>query len=150
MKPKSYRRKGTRPSQALKKQLAPPDPLALQVVEQVRAELPELLAVAVVEVASGASVAAYSATPAINPDTAASFNARVVQLKRQAIAALQLEGEQLNDILITLTSQLHLLQLTPDGRRFIYLVMPAQNTSLGIAREVLRAQVSQLQEPAAS
>ena len=109
------------------------------------AELPELMAVAVVDVASGTSLAAHATTAAINPDTAASFNAEVVKLKQKAMAALQLVGEQLDDILITLSSQLHLLQLTPDGSRFIYLVVGTQSTNLGIARAVLREQVSRLE-----
>ncbi|QNH64035.1 hypothetical protein H4317_01950 [Hymenobacter sediminicola] len=120
------------------------------VVEQVRAELPELLAVAVVDVASGTSLAAYSGTAAIDPDTAASFNAEVVKLKLKAMTALQLADEQLDDILITLSSQLHLLQLSPDGRRFIYLVVAGQNTNLGIARAVLRGQIGQLSAPPVS
>lgn len=123
------------------------DPWAALVVEQVRAELPELLAVAVVDVASGASLAAHSGTATFNPATAASFNAEVVKLKLKAMAALQLAGEQLDDILITLSSQLHLLQLSPDGRRFIYLVVARQSTNLGIARAVLQGQINQLSAP---
>ncbi|UOQ66537.1 hypothetical protein [Hymenobacter volaticus] len=138
MKPKSYRRKPPKPKPAA------PDPLAARVVQQVLLELPELLAVAVVDVASGTSLAAHS-TATINPNTAASFNAEVVRQKQKAMAALELTDERIDDILITLSSQLHLLQLTPDSSRFIYLVVSAQYTNLGIAREVLRAQVSQLE-----
>lgn len=102
------------------------------------------MAVAVVDVASGTSLAAH-ATTTIDPDTAASFNAEVVKLKQKAMVALQLVDEQLDDILVTLSSQLHLLQLTPNGSRFIYLVVGAQSTNLGIARAVLREQISQLE-----
>lgn len=138
MKPKSYRRKASRQPKPIA-----PDPLAAWVVQQVLAELPELLAVAVVDVTSGASLAAH-ATAAIEPSTAASFNAEVVKLKQKAMTALKLTDEHLDDILITLSSQLHLLQLTPDGSRFIYLVVATQSTNLGIARAVLREQVGQL------
>ncbi|WP_022825201.1 hypothetical protein [Hymenobacter norwichensis] len=144
MKPKSYRRKASRQSKSSSTQPIAPDPLAAQVVQQVLAELPELLAVAVVDVASGANLAAH-ATAAIEPGTAASFNAEVVKLKQKAMTALKLTGECLNDILITLSNQLHLLQLTPDGSRFIYLVVATQSTNLGIARAVLREQIGQLE-----
>lgn len=143
MKPKSYRRKASRQPKSSSTQPIAPDPLAAQVVQQVLAELPELLAVAVVDVTSGASLAAH-ATAAIEPSTAASFNAEVVKLKQKAMTALKLTDEHLDDILITLSSQLHLLQLTPDGSRFIYLVVATQSTNLGIARAVLREQVGQL------
>nr|WP_215906262.1 hypothetical protein [Hymenobacter luteus] len=106
------------------------------------AELPQLLAVAVVDVKSGGCLAAHSNSPAINPSTAATYNAEVV--KQKAMAALQLQDEQIEDILVTLSSQLHLLQLTATGDRLIYLVVDAQDTSLALAREVLRGQVGQL------
>ncbi|TGD81926.1 hypothetical protein EU557_08915 [Hymenobacter wooponensis] len=114
-------------------------------VHNVLAELPGLLAVAVVDVASGASLAAHSNVPTIDPNTAATFNAEVVKHKQKAMAALQLSDETIEDILITLSSQLHLLKLTENGDRFIYLVVNSHDTNLGIAREVLRAQAQQLE-----
>lgn len=147
MKPKSYRKKNSR--RTLRKpasELAAPDAVAAQVVKDVLAELPQLLAVAVVDVESGACLAAHSNSPAIDPSTAAAYNAEVVKQKQKAMAALQLQGEQIGDILVTLSSQLHLLQLTPTGDRLIYLVVKAQDTNLALAREVLRSQVGQLAE----
>ncbi len=104
------------------------------------------MAVAVVDVESGASLAAHSNMPGIDPTMAAAHNAEVVKLKQKAMTALQLVGEQIEDILITLSNQLHLLQLTTNGSRLIYLVVSTQNTNLGIARAVLRAQVGQLEQ----
>ncbi|WP_245326210.1 hypothetical protein [Hymenobacter wooponensis] len=144
MKPKSYRKKSSRRPDKAPKPLTP-DPFATQVVHNVLAELPGLLAVAVVDVASGASLAAHSNVPTIDPNTAATFNAEVVKHKQKAMAALQLSDETIEDILITLSSQLHLLKLTENGDRFIYLVVNSHDTNLGIAREVLRAQAQQLE-----
>lgn len=146
MKPKSYRRKASR--RTLRKpvlEFIAPDPVATEVVENVRAELPQLLAVAVVDVESGACLAAHSNSPAIDPSTAAAYNAEVVRQKQKAMAALALADEHIEDILVTLSSQLHLLQLTATGDRLIYLVVKAQDTSLALAREVLRGQVGQLE-----
>ncbi|WP_245327376.1 hypothetical protein [Hymenobacter fodinae] len=144
MKPKSYRKKSSRRPDKAPKPLAP-DPLATQVVRNVLTELPGLLAVAVVDVASGNSLASHTNSPAINPATAATFNAEVVKLKQKAMTALQLSDETIEDILITLSSQLHLLKITENGERFIYLVVNSLDTNLGIAREVLRAQAHQLE-----
>ncbi|UOQ78797.1 hypothetical protein MUN84_09815 [Hymenobacter sp. 5516J-16] len=144
MKPKSYRKKASRRPDRLPK----PNPLATLVVQNVLAELPKLLAVAVVDVASGTSLAAHTNSPTINPSTAAAYNAEVVKHKLKALTALALQGEAIEDILITLSSQLHLFQLTDKGGQFIYLVVDAGSTSLAMAREVLRSQVGQL-EPAA-
>lgn len=142
MKPKSYRRKAPRQSEK-KIKLATPDPRAQAVVTQVLAELPEVLMVAVVDVASGTSLAAHSDS-ALNLATAATFNAQVVKLKQKAVTALQLGNEQLDDILITLSSQLHLMKLTSDGSKFIYLVVDARRSNLAMARLVLRVQAEHL------
>ncbi len=150
MKPKSYRRKPPLSSKAKTATRRPePDLVAVQIVQNVLAELPQLVAVAVVDVESGANLAAHSTSPGFNPDTAAAYNAEVVKQKQKAIAALQLAGEKIDDILITLSSQLHLLKLTENGGRFIYLVVNSDNTNLGIAREVLRAQATHLETPTA-
>jgi predicted regulator of Ras-like GTPase activity (Roadblock/LC7/MglB family) len=142
VKPKSYRRKASRQREELKI-LVTPNPRASQVVAQMLVELPGLLAVAVVDVASGTSLAAHS-NSSIDPNTAATFHAEVIKLKQKAMAALQLDKEQLDDILITLSSQGHLIKLASAGSKFIYLVVDTQTTSLAMARLVLRVQAEQL------
>ena len=54
------------------------------------------------------------------------------------MAALKLTDEKLEDILITLSNQIHLLKLT-NNNKFIYLVVNSKDTNLAIAREVLRS-----------
>ncbi len=77
---------------------------------------------------------------AINPETAAAYNTEVVKQKHKAMQALKLQDEAIEDILITLTNQLHLIKLVGDGKKFIYLVVNSRDTNLAIAREVLRSQ----------
>ena len=55
--------------------------------------------------------------------------------------ALKLTSETIEDILITLSTQLHLIKLNSTGTKFVYLVVNARDTNLAIAREVLRANV---------
>lgn len=117
---------------------------ANDVVEQLRSELPHLLAVAVVDVASGVSLTAYTSSAALDLPTVAKFQAGLVQRKQEALAALDLPGEQLEDILITLSSQLHLLRLTSTGERLISLVVDARTTNLALARDILRTRAEQL------
>jgi len=99
--------------------------------------LPGLLAVAVVDTNSGMALASHSNLSSINPETAAAYNTEVVRQKQKAIAALKLVGETIQDILITLSNQLHLLKLSSDGSKFIYLVVNPDDTNLAVAREVL-------------
>lgn len=143
MKPKSYRKKATRQPAVHKRQLELMR-RASEVVEQLRLELPQLLAVAVVDVASGTSLAAHTSSPALDLLTAAKFQAGLVQRKHEALAALDLPGEQLEDIMITLSSQLHLLRLSNTGARLISLVVDARTTNLALARDILRTRAEQL------
>ncbi|MDF7814392.1 hypothetical protein [Hymenobacter sp. YC55] len=115
-----------------------------KVVQDVITDLPSLTAVAVVDTTSGMSLASHSNSPSLNPDTAAAYNTEVVKQKQKAMAALKLTGEKIEDILISLTNQLHLIRLNDAGTKFIYLVVNTRDTNLAIARDVLRTHASQL------
>ncbi len=114
-----------------------------QAVQNIINDLPGLLAVAVVDISSGMSLASHS-NSSINPDTAAAYNTEVVKQKQKAIQALKLQGETIDDVLITLNNQLHLLKIVNEGKKFIYLVVNSRDTNLAIAREVVRAQADLL------
>jgi hypothetical protein len=114
-----------------------------QAVQNILNDLPGLMAIAIVDISSGMSLASHT-NSSINPDTAAAYNTEVVKQKQKAMAALKLQGETMDDILITLTNQLHLIKLVGEGKKFIYLVVNSRETNLAIAREVLRAQVELL------
>ena len=111
-----------------------------QAVQNILNDLPQTLAVAVVEVSSGMCLASHSNSPSLNPETAAAYNTEVVKQKQKAMAALKLTGEKIDDILITLTNQIHLINLLDDGKKFIYLAVTSRDTNLSIARDVLRQQ----------
>jgi len=110
-------------------------------IDAILTELPSLMAVAVVDATSGMALASHSNVPSLNPETAAAYNAEVVKQKQKAMAALKLTGETIEDILITLSNQIHLLKLSDNGTKFIYLAVNPRDTNLAIAREVLRANI---------
>ena len=114
-----------------------------QAVQNILNDLPGLMAVAIVDISSGMSLASHS-NSAINPDTAAAYNTEVIKQKQKAINALKLQGESIDDILMTLSNQLHLLKVVNEGKKFIYLVVNPRDTNLAIAREVVRAQAELL------
>ena len=115
-----------------------------KVVQDVLNDLPGLMAIAVVDITSGMALASHSNSPNLNPETAAAYNTEVVKQKQKAMSALKLSGENIEDILITLTNQLHLIKLAANGTKFIYLVVNSRETNLAIAREVLRGTAEQL------
>ncbi|MCI1186770.1 hypothetical protein MON38_05020 [Hymenobacter sp. DH14] len=113
-------------------------------VDAIITDLPSLVAVAVVDINSGMALASHSNSPSLNPETAAAYNTEVVKQKQKAMAALKLTGEKIEDILITLSNQSHLLKLNSAGNKFIYLVVNSRETNLAIAREVLRTHVEEI------
>ncbi|MBC6700149.1 hypothetical protein H8B14_18625 [Hymenobacter sp. BT190] len=104
----------------------------------VRQALPELLAVAVVELATNKVLAKYSSSAQLQPEKAAMHNAEVVRQKQRALKALALPNEKIEDILITLREQLHLLRVSQNGNWLLYLIVSPQDTNLAIARDVLK------------
>lgn len=115
-----------------------------QALQNILTDLPQLVAVAIVDTQSGMTLASHSNSPALNPDTAAAYNTEVVKQKQKAMAALKLKDEQIDDILISLTNQLHLINLVDGGKKFIYLAVNARDTNLAIARDILRQQAELL------
>ncbi|GAB3638156.1 hypothetical protein GCM10027422_37460 [Hymenobacter arcticus] len=115
-----------------------------QAIQNIINDLPQLVAVAIVDVQSGMALASHSNLPAFNPETAAAYNTEVVKQKQKALGALKLTGETIDDILITLTNQLHLINLTEGGKKFVYLVVNSRDTNLAIARDVVRQQMDLL------
>jgi hypothetical protein len=50
------------------------------------------------------------------------------------------DTETIEDVLVTLNTQWHILRLLPDNRYFLHLMVSHRDTNLGIAREVVRSQ----------
>jgi hypothetical protein len=113
-------------------------------VQNILESLPQLIAAAVVDVQSGMALASHTNSPSFNPEAAAAYNAEVVKQKLKALQALKLQNEQIDDILISLTNQLHLIKVIEGGKKFIYLSVNPRNTNLAIAREVLREHCEEL------
>ena len=108
-----------------------------QTVKDIMAELPTLLAVAVVETETGMPLASHTNVADFDIETAAAYNTEVVKAKLKAIKALNL-NQTVQDILLTLTDQLHLLKLSPAGDKFIYLAVNSRDTNLAQARQIMK------------
>lgn len=102
------------------------------------AELPELLMAAVVATGSGQVLANYATQPQLWPSAAAPFWAAAVQQLQAGQATQGSESEQLEEILVTLPTQLHLLHLAPTGQYLLCLAIADADTNLALAREIMR------------
>ncbi|MFD2721249.1 hypothetical protein ACFST9_21215 [Hymenobacter monticola] len=110
-----------------------------KVIKEVLGQLPALTTIAVVEVVTGNCLAHLSRRRGFNPVALATHHAETVRQQQQALAMLATRGERLEDILIPLRKQLHLIRLAKNGQWFVFLAVKAQDTSLALAREILKS-----------
>jgi len=72
-------------------------------------------------------------------EVAAAFNTQVVQAKLNAMDAIGLGDDTLDDILISLGTQYHLIRPLASNRAiFVYIALDRKKANLGMARAVLR------------
>lgn len=98
---------------------------------------------AIVDIDSGMALAA-GGTPGFDLNVAAAGNSNVVRAKLRTISDLELKDE-VEDILITLGSQYHLINVLKgqgNSGLFIYLVLNRVTANLALARHKLRAVAS--------
>ena len=99
------------------------------------------IGVALVDYTSGLTLGVMGGSPTMDMNIAAAGNTHVVRAKKRAVEMLGL-NEDLEDILITLDTQYHLIRLLrtrggSDGL-FLYLALSKSRANLGLARHQLR------------
>ena len=102
-------------------------------------EIDGALAVALVDYGSGMSLGSLGGGDSLDLDVAAAGNTEVIRAKLRTMHALNLE-DQIEDILITLGSQYHLIRLlqSASGKGlFLYLVLDKNKANLAMARRRL-------------
>ncbi|MBD2723343.1 hypothetical protein [Hymenobacter armeniacus] len=104
--------------------------------------MPALTTVSVVELATGNTLAYCSRRRGFNPVTTAGHQVELLRQQQQAMAALALRGERLEDILIPFRKQLQLFRLAKNGQWFVFLAVRAEDTPLALARELLKSIVA--------
>ena len=107
-------------------------------IQDVKNDIPGFIAVSVTEVRSGVSYGAESVDPSFDPNLASAYNLEVVKAKQNALQILGLASkEKIVDILITLTNQIHIIDIAASGGYFIYLAVDSTKANLGLTRALL-------------
>lgn len=104
--------------------------------EEVKNNIPGYIAVAVSEIKSGISYYSDTVVPSFDPELASAFNLEVVKAKLNAISALGLK-ESISDIMITLTNQIHIIDISENNEYFIYLAVDSSKANLGMTKALL-------------
>jgi hypothetical protein len=102
-------------------------------------EIDGAVAVALVDYGSGMSLGALGGGGDLDLDVAAAGNTEVIRAKLRTMHALNLD-DQIEDILITLGKQYHLIRLlqsTSGQGLFLYLVLDKNKANLAMARRRL-------------
>jgi hypothetical protein len=99
------------------------------------------LGASLVDWESGMSLGAIGGGKYLDLDVAAAGNTEVIRAKMRTMEALRLD-DGIEDILITLTKQYHLIRLLKSARSdqglFLYLVLDRQKANLALARHSLK------------
>jgi hypothetical protein len=100
-------------------------------------EIDGAIGACIVDSNSGMVLAQAGGGPAFNLEVAAAGNTEVVRAKRKTMKNLDLR-DQIEDILITLGRQYHLIRLvSSNDALFVYLVLDKSKANLAMARLVL-------------
>ena len=115
-----------------------------KLIETVEESAAGIHAISVVDLSSGMALGSYS-DGKIDPDIASAYNVEVVKSKLKAVDALGLK-ETIEDILITLSSQYHLIACTARGTHMLYLAADKKKSNLAILRTIVRKAIDTLEK----
>ncbi|MFK7050571.1 hypothetical protein [Flavobacterium davisii] len=104
--------------------------------EDLKSNVPGFVAVAVAEVKSGISYYSLTVESNFDPELASAYNLEVVKAKLNAIQALGL-NETIEDIMINLKSQIHIIDISDNSEYFIYLAVDSTKANLGMTKALL-------------
>lgn len=110
-------------------------------------ELPELLLAAVLDLPTGQLLATYAAERHYQPSLVTQSVTAVVQQARQ-LSQGQADTE-LEEVLLTLSGQLHLLRLRPGNQQVLIMAISWHDTNLALARQLAQQAVQLLDSPVA-
>jgi hypothetical protein len=105
----------------------------MDVFGKIENDVTGVIATAVVDLESGMTLAAKSNRPEFDLAVASAYNSELVKQKMKIMRALNLKSA-LEDMLLTLTDQFHLIRFLPGGTSFLYLAADRSGTNLAILR----------------
>ena len=115
----------------------------MDIFARIEGDVSGVIATAVVDLESGMTLAAKSNRPEFDLAVASAYNSELVKQKMKIMRALNLKSN-LEDMLLTLTDQFHLIKFLPGGTSFLYLAADRSGTNLAILRNSVGKHVAAL------
>ena len=105
----------------------------LDMFSKIESDVTSVVAAAVVDLESGMTLAAKSNRPDFDLAVASAYNSELVKQKLKIMRTLNLKSN-LEDMLISLSDQFHLIKFLPGNTSFLYLAADRSATNLAILR----------------
>jgi hypothetical protein len=115
----------------------------MDVFGKIEGDVNGVIATAIVDLESGMTLAAKTNRPEFDLAVASAYNSELVKQKMKIMRALNLKSS-LEDMLLTLTDQFHLIKFLPGGTSFLYLAADRSGTNLAILRNSVGKHVAAL------
>jgi hypothetical protein len=115
----------------------------LDSIAKIEADVNGVIATAAVDLESGMTLAAKTNRPEFDLGVASAYNSELVKQKMKIMRALNLKCD-LEDMLLTLSDQIHLIKILPGNTSFLYLAADRGSTNLAILRSAVGKHVGAL------
>jgi predicted regulator of Ras-like GTPase activity (Roadblock/LC7/MglB family) len=113
-----------------------------ELLERIQADASGFIAASLVDLDSGMTLAVKSARSDFDLTAASAYNSELVKQKLKIAKTLGLTGA-VEDMLITLTDQIHLVKIVGPNT-FLYLAVDRKQSNLGIVRTAVAKHISTL------
>jgi predicted regulator of Ras-like GTPase activity (Roadblock/LC7/MglB family) len=113
-----------------------------EVLEKLQADASGFIAASIVDLDSGMTLASKTLRPDFDLTAASAYNSELVKQKLKIMHTLGLHG-LIEDMLITLSDQIHLIKMT-SRTTFLYLAVDKSRSNLAIVRSAVNKHSAQL------
>jgi hypothetical protein len=107
-----------------------------ELIARIEQDVSGVIATAAVDLESGMTLASKSNRADFDLTVASAYNSELVKQKLKIMQALKLKSE-LEDMLLTLTDQIHLIKFLPNKTSFLYVAVDRSATNLAILRSAV-------------
>ncbi len=112
-----------------------------EILSAINTEIAGAIGSSIFEINSGLSLASHSNRVGLDFSIVAAYNAEVVKQKKKALTALNFANEDIDEFVITLTSQIHVIKAI-NKDTYLYISVDSSISNIGMIKVVLNKHAS--------